>query len=1356
MSYFATFFRLRRQESVAIASGEGAMKRSLKQVAVLLVVTTLTCLHAAHGQQCYTPVTSWQVNYSLSGSGTGACADGQSGATCTTNETATGTDSYTMGVASCSSLQWGPTDSGTVTSASVNDMEQYQCQANPPIQETETVVGSGGAAGPAFGQTFFTINVSNGTYSFEPFPYGNATETEQGCFKTTGSAPYPLYPSTNWPQTFTLPTSLEPLDVSNFGFQGGGGLNVTVPWNFSFTLTPTVDCDQCKQNGGQGMPLASSISTENGSLGEDLPVAGTEFTLHYESGRAPGAAGIAVAIADASMIGGWTLNVHQAYDSGSNTLLLGNGTQRNGYELGNLLVVNNQALFTSEDGGEIYAFSLTTGKHVQTLRPMTGALIYQFGYDAAGNLITITDASGNVTTIQRDASEHPTAIVAPFGQTTILSVDANGFLSQVTDPLGKPVGLVNSANGLLTSRTDANGNVFNYTYDANGRLSKDADPLGGFVSLTRTNSGSGLGWTVGETTSTGRASNYQTTMTLPWTLSNTSTVNEQHTNTWPNRLQATSNTQLQSGQLIKTMALPDGTATSETLGPDPRWGLQAPVPISGTDKLGNLTTTKTGSRTATLGTSGNPFSLTTQTDTQTINGRTYKSVFTTSTKTYVDTTPVKRTTTTVLDSLERPVSVQVGALLPLTFGYDSHGRVSTITQSTRKTTLTYDSNGFLATDTDPLGFTTSFTHDADGRLLTTTLADGRVITYSYDGNGNVTSVTPPGKSAHDFSYNAVDLPLIYTPPIVSGTGATSYSYNTDRDLTTITRPDSQTITFGYDSAGRLSSTATPSETINYSYDATTGNLTGAAVSGGESVAYGYNGPLPISSALTGTVAGTVSRTFNNNFWVASQSLNSANTVNFTHDNDGLLTKAGTLTVKRDSKVGFVTGTTLGVISDSFRYNTFGDFVGYTAKSVVGAVTATLDTVAYTRDAGGRISTVTETIGGAKTTYNYIYDAARRLTTVKKNGATTSTYSYDTNSNRLKATTSTGTVAGTYDAQDRLLTYGNASYTYTANGELASQIVSSQTTSYTYDVLGNLTAVTLPSGNKITYLIDAENHRVGKAVNGALQTGFLYDGDRIVAQLNASNQIVSQFVYATNSASPDYMVTGGVIYRIVTDQLGSPRLVVNTTTGAIAERIDYDEFGNVLKDTDPGFQPFGFGGGLYDQDTRLVRFGARDYNASIGRWTVKDPILFDGGDTNVYGYVLNDPVNEIDPSGLQGTSCTSCAQKCTCAQKKQKPKYKIHRGKYGVPTRQDVVYLPPGWGKGVPLPERYHCHREKHVLYVTLRRPSRRPRRDSSIGSKIRAASADLAIGVAHVTSAVIGTKPSPGRARSQESGQELT
>jgi RHS repeat-associated protein len=95
--------------------------------------------------------------------------------------------------------------------------------------------------------------------------------------------------------------------------------------------------------------------------------------------------------------------------------------------------------------------------------------------------------------------------------------------------------------------------------------------------------------------------------------------------------------------------------------------------------------------------------------------------------------------------------------------------------------------------------------------------------------------------------------------------------------------------------------------------------------------------------------------------------------------------------------------------------------------------------------------------------------------------------------------------------------------------------------------------------------------------------------------------------------------------------------VDTTSGIAIETINFDEFGSetdILAGSLPtGYVriPFGFAGGLYDPDTTRVRFGARDYDASVGRWTTKDPIRFDGG-MNLYGYVLNDPIDLGDLAG----------------------------------------------------------------------------------------------------------------------------
>jgi YD repeat-containing protein len=142
---------------------------------------------------------------------------------------------------------------------------------------------------------------------------------------------------------------------------------------------------------------------------------------------------------------------------------------------------------------------------------------------------------------------------------------------------------------------------------------------------------------------------------------------------------------------------------------------------------------------------------------------------------------------------------------------------------------------------------------------------------------------------------------------------------------------------------------------------------------------------------------------------------------------------------RDSVNGLLSGTTLGTTTDSMTYNSLGEVA--TATSTVGGNAVLNDT--YTHDSLGRISQKAETVQGVTTTFGYVYDTAGRLTTVTHNGATVSTYSYDSNGNRLTKVAPTGTTAYTYNDQDRLLTAQSSvlstqSYAYTANGELLSK------------------------------------------------------------------------------------------------------------------------------------------------------------------------------------------------------------------------------------------------------------------------------------------------------------------------------
>ncbi|HJW76259.1 MAG TPA: hypothetical protein VJ787_11445, partial [Thermoleophilia bacterium] len=209
-----------------------------------------------------------------------------------------------------------------------------------------------------------------------------------------------------------------------------------------------------------------------------------------------------------------------------------------------------------------------------------------------------------------------------------------------------------------------------------------------------------------------------------------------------------------------------------------------------------------------------------------------------------------------------------------------------------------------------------------------------------------------------------------------------------------------------------------------------------------------------------------------------------------------------------------------------------------------------------------------------------------------------TYSYgelasgsSINGNRLSGTNSGGNASGTYDAQDRMTTYGGATYTYGPSGDLRTKTASGQTTTYSYDALGNLMGAWLPDGRVIEYVVDGLNRRVGKKVNGALVEGFLYDGQlRPAAWLDGTGAVKATFVYGLHVNVPEYMTTSAGTFRILTDHLGSPRLVVDTSSGAVVQRMDYDSFGQVLSDTSPGFQPFGFAGGLWDRDAGLVRFG----------------------------------------------------------------------------------------------------------------------------------------------------------------------
>ena len=411
-----------------------------------------------------------------------------------------------------------------------------------------------------------------------------------------------------------------------------------------------------------------------------------------------------------------------------------------------------------------------------------------------------------------------------------------------------------------------------------------------------------------------------------------------------------------------------------------------------------------------------------------------------------------------------------------------------------------------------------------------------------------------------------------------------------------------------------------------------------------SLVFGYDGPLVTSVVSTGSAPGSLELEYDPDLRVRSESVNGSSGVTFAYDDDSLLVAAGALAIGRDPLTGLVVSTTLGSLTTTRQSDEFGDLEATTTSA---GGSGPLYSVIFERDTLGRIVRKLETIEDETTDTEYGYDLDGRLVSVQENGVLVRSYTYDPNGNRLSATSPGGTVSGIYDDQDRLFQYGETIYSHDEAGDLVSrQRPGEGLESFSYDALGNLMAMTrsVDSGGsggsggavetQIEYVIDGQSRRIGKRVDGVLTQGLLYrDALNPVAELDGSGGVVSRFVYGTRSNVPEYVVRGGATYRIVSDHLGSVRLVVDAATGAVVQRLDYDEWGVVIRDTNPGFQPFGFAGGIYDPDTGLTRFGARDYDPEVGRWTTKDPIRFEGGDGNLYAYVQNNPLSFIDPSGL---------------------------------------------------------------------------------------------------------------------------
>jgi RHS repeat-associated protein len=241
------------------------------------------------------------------------------------------------------------------------------------------------------------------------------------------------------------------------------------------------------------------------------------------------------------------------------------------------------------------------------------------------------------------------------------------------------------------------------------------------------------------------------------------------------------------------------------------------------------------------------------------------------------------------------------------------------------------------------------------------------------------------------------------------------------------------------------------------------------------------------------------------------------------------------------------------------------------------------------------------------------------------------YAYDPVGNRLS---SDKTKTYVYNQGNQLIINGGT-FSYDKNGNLIQKVTADGTTAYAWDYENRLVKVTTPYGTVAEFAYDPFGKRIQKRVTQsgtATVTKYFYDNQNIILEHDGAGTVVNKYVHGSGVDEALAVTTGENTFFYHADGLGSI-VALTDSAGKVVQTYDYDSFGNLKDQKNRVKQPYAYTGREWDKEIGLYFNRGRYFDPMEGRFISKDPIGFEGG-INVYVYVQNNPINAIDPSGLQ--------------------------------------------------------------------------------------------------------------------------